>query len=77
MELQALEDLLKSGPPKVKDSPDGLLYRQLSSLRGPLVNAARLGERNASSRPGSPAPERAAIGLRLRSELGMATASLG
>jgi hypothetical protein len=40
-ELQAL---LTSGPPKAKDSPDALLYRQLASLRGPLVNAVRIGE---------------------------------
>ena len=38
---QDLEALLKSGPPAAKDSPDGLLYRQLSSLRGPLVSAVR------------------------------------
>ena len=38
---QDLETLLKSGPPAKKDSPDGLLYRQLSSLRGPLVSAVR------------------------------------
>ena len=38
---QALEALLKSGPPAAKDSPDGLLYRQLSSLRGPLVSAVQ------------------------------------
>ena len=41
---QDLEALLKSGPPAAKDSPDGLLYRQLSSLRGPLVSAVRLEE---------------------------------
>jgi hypothetical protein len=37
-----LEALLMSGPPAAKDSPDGLLYRQLASLRGPLVSAVRL-----------------------------------
>ncbi len=46
-----------------KDSPDGLLYRQLSSLRGPLVSAVRLEEREA--RPASAAidPKEPAIGL--------------
>ncbi len=39
---QDLETLLKSGKPVAKESPDGLLYRQLSSLRGPLVSAVRL-----------------------------------
>ncbi len=34
---QEIEGLLKSGPGTAKESPDGLLYRHLSSLRGPLV----------------------------------------
>ena len=52
------------GPPAAKDSPDGLLYRQLSSLRGPLVSAVRLdgagigaGERSRAD------PKQPAIGL--------------
>jgi hypothetical protein len=36
-----VQDLLESGPPAAKDAPDVLLYRQLTSLRGPLVRAAR------------------------------------
>lgn len=37
-----LEALLKSGPPAAKESPDGQLYRLLSSLRGPLMSVFRL-----------------------------------
>jgi hypothetical protein len=36
-----VQDLLASGPPTAKDAPDALLYRQLASLHGPLVRAAR------------------------------------
>ncbi|HEX3599523.1 MAG TPA: DUF1587 domain-containing protein, partial [Lacipirellulaceae bacterium] len=32
-----VEVLLKSGPPAAKDNPDAVLYRQLASLRGPLL----------------------------------------
>ena len=36
-----VQKLLVSGPPEMKDSPDAVLYRQLSSLGGPLLSAAR------------------------------------
>ena len=36
-----VQKLLVSGPPEMKDSPDALLYRQLASLGGPLMSAAR------------------------------------
>jgi hypothetical protein len=58
-----LQDLLTSGSPNVKDTPDGLLYRQLASLRGPLVNAVRLGERGPVTGGAPPVPATAAIGL--------------
>ncbi len=32
-----VQKLLTSGPPAAKDSPDAALYRQLASLRGPLL----------------------------------------
>jgi len=35
------QKLLTAGPPAMKDSPDATLYRQLVSLRGPLLRAAR------------------------------------
>lgn len=38
----ALQTLLVSGPPTDKDSPDATLYRQLVSLGGPLLSAARI-----------------------------------
>jgi hypothetical protein len=37
-----LQELLTSGQPAPKDGPDAVLYRQLASLRGPLVSAFRL-----------------------------------
>ncbi len=46
---QALADLLKTGRPASEETPDALLYRQLASLRGPLVNASR-------RQPSEPAP---------------------
>ena len=39
-----VQKLLVSGPPPAKDSPDAVLYRQLSSLGGPLLSAARRSE---------------------------------
>ncbi len=36
-----VEKLLTSGPPVEKDSPDAALYRQLSSLGGPLLGGIR------------------------------------
>ena len=36
-----VQKLLVSGPPEMKDSPDAMLYRQLASLGGPLLSAAR------------------------------------
>ncbi len=51
-EKQALagefEKLLRTGPPPAKDSPDAVLYRQLTSLAGPLVAGARRAEPRAS-----------------------------
>ena len=38
---QSVEALLTSGLPAAKESPDGLLFRQVSSLRGPLLSAVR------------------------------------
>lgn len=35
-----VQKLLLAGPPESKDSPDAALYRQLSSLGGPLLRAA-------------------------------------
>src|SRR6185295_7661565 len=32
-----LQKLLTSGPPAAKDSPDAALFRQLASMRGPLL----------------------------------------
>jgi len=55
----AVQQLLTSGPPGAADSPDGLLYRQLASLRGPLL-AWRTS--SLSARP-SEAPGRGAYGL--------------
>ena len=37
----AVQQLLTSGPPAAKDSPDAALYRQLASLGGPLLGGAR------------------------------------
>src|SRR5262249_12048306 len=34
---QEVQDLLLSGPPVAKEGPDVALYRQLASLRGPLL----------------------------------------
>jgi hypothetical protein len=44
-----LEKLLKAGPPSAKDSPDAALYRQLASMRGPLLGkfAANVSESHA------------------------------
>lgn len=39
----AVQKLLTSGPPAAKDSPDGVLYRQLASLRGPLLGSMAIG----------------------------------
>ncbi len=36
-----VQKLLVSGPTEIKDSPDAVLYRQLASLGGPLLSAAR------------------------------------
>ncbi len=36
---QAIENMLTSGPPAARESPDRALYDQLASLRGPLVSA--------------------------------------
>ncbi len=36
---QAIQNLLTSGPPAARESPDRALYDQLASLRGPLVSA--------------------------------------
>ncbi len=36
-----VQKLLVSGPPEMQDSPDAILYRQLASLGGPLLSAAR------------------------------------
>ena len=58
-----LETLLKSGPPAAKDSPDGLLYRLLSSLRGPLVNVFRLEATGKDQGTASPGTKQPAIGL--------------
>jgi hypothetical protein len=38
---EALEQLLRSGPPAAPDSPDAVLYRQLASLGGPFFAGAR------------------------------------
>jgi hypothetical protein len=60
---QALQALLKAGPPGAKDSPDGALYRQLSSLRGPLVSAVHVEASGPKAAAASANGERAAIGL--------------
>jgi hypothetical protein len=60
---QDLETLLKSGKPVAKDSPDGLLYRQLSSLRGPLVSAVRVENHEKGAANTAPDSNAAAIGL--------------
>ncbi|MEX2561274.1 MAG: DUF1592 domain-containing protein, partial [Pirellulales bacterium] len=36
-----MQELLASGPPAAKDTPDAALYRQLASLGGPLLAGAR------------------------------------
>ena len=36
-----MQALIAAGPPMAADSPDAALYRQLTSLRGPLIDAAR------------------------------------
>ena len=60
---QDLETLLKSGSPAAKDSPDGLLFRQLSSLRGPLVSAVRLEKPEKGAANTTAESKRPAIGL--------------
>ncbi len=60
---KALEALLKSGPPMAKDSPDGLLYRQLASLRGPLVSAVRLNMNTTGPSSGAIDRTSSAVGL--------------
>ncbi len=37
---EGLQTLLTSGTPKVKEGPDALLYRQITSLGGPLLGSA-------------------------------------
>jgi hypothetical protein len=59
---QSLETLLRSGPPAAKESPDGLLYHQISSLRGPLLSAVRLKGTGSATSPAS-RPTQPRIGL--------------
>jgi hypothetical protein len=47
---RALQDLLTAGPTGAKGSPDALLFRQLASLRGPLLSALR--PNDPGSKPG-------------------------
>jgi hypothetical protein len=60
---RSLEALLRSGSAVAKDSPDGLLYRQLSSLRGPLVSVARLKDPGFRPASASPVNRQPAFGL--------------
>ena len=61
---QSLQDLLKSGPPAAKDSPDGMLFRQVSSLRGPLLSAVRLTGTGGSGTAGAlSSPKALRVGL--------------
>lgn len=55
----AVQQLLTSEPPAAKDSPDGQLFRQLSSLGGPLFRGVRLpvGANLSSATPGKSGPE--------------------
>ena len=67
---QAIQELLEPGPPAAKDSPDARLYRQLASLRGPLVSAVspdetgskQVGDGGRSRRPGDGARRRLLFG---------------
>jgi hypothetical protein len=59
---QDLQKMLVSGPPAAKDSPDGALYGQLASLRGPLLRALRSNYRQ-SPATAVPANQATAIGL--------------
>jgi hypothetical protein len=60
---QSLEATLKSAPPAAKNSPDDVLFRQVSSLRGPLLSAVRLTAADKAAADGSPRSKRAQIGL--------------
>ena len=58
---EAVQALLLTGPPAAKDSPDAVLYRQLASLRGPMVSDGRAEPAPPASPPdASSAPEDAA-----------------
>ena len=58
---EAVQALLLTGPPAAKDSPDAVLYRQLASLRGPMVSHGRAAPAPPASPPdASSAPEDAA-----------------
>lgn len=72
-EVQAL---LTSGPPAEKDSPDATLYRQLVSLRGPLLRAVRE-EVGASAAGASPSDLGPATFGRLPDGRAIDAASLG
>ncbi len=54
----AVQTLLTSAPPADKNSPDAKLYRQLTSLGGPLFSAARSAIENPKSRT-----ENSSVGL--------------
>jgi hypothetical protein len=52
---EALQRLLTTGPQGVKDSPDALLHKQLTSLGGPLLRgAARLVPKSSAGSGGDP-----------------------
>jgi hypothetical protein len=60
---QALQTLLKGGPPAAKESPDGRLFRQISSRRGPLLGAIRLKQTGTALATDPASLKQAEIGL--------------
>jgi hypothetical protein len=51
---EQIQAVLTVGPPKVKDSPDAALYRQLASFGGPLLGGTSRGREESKPAPAPP-----------------------
>jgi hypothetical protein len=60
---QSIQKLLTTGPPDQKDSPDAALYRQLSSLSGPLFRRRQSGQRDGADAAATSVEAASAWGL--------------
>lgn len=49
-----VQDLIKTGPPAPADHPDAVLYRQLTSLSGPLLGSLDFAQLAATAKPSTP-----------------------